>query len=284
MKTIFDYCIQNADKMQSYQQEKFSWKEKYHLPILCQVLEFQNVFKAIPDFIGREDILKSINKKNYYQAYAEILLWGQIGARPGSNISKKTDIALRALEYPSDKVENIFKIVEGGSSDKINALFISLERDGDNKIKEVDVSYFTKILSFASEAFNNNMKLLIYDKWTRLIHVHLLLDLGKQEKLRTFYTDNSLRSLYFRSEKSKKPSTKLIYSKANFGLKVYLDYCEELDNLASRISNKINANISSFQLEGYLFGRELKSKQNKNDNNPRFWIQNNYSTTYLSQI
>jgi hypothetical protein len=281
MNTIFDYCIENLEILKNYKQSSFTWRDQYNLNEFLRIPQFSNIESNIPDLIDREHIAKSIRDGKYYQAYAEILFWGLIGSRPGSNKSKKTEIAFKALDHPISRIEHIFKVVKTGEHENIKNLYKSLERNGTNKILEVDVSYFTKILSFASEAFDNASKLLIYDKWTRLIHVHVLMDLNKITELECFYSNKSISDLYSISKTGRKPSTKLIYAKSNQSLMAYVNYCDIMANLARQISEHSDCSITSFQLEGFLFGKNLKSKKNKDDSNPRYWIQKNFAEKYL---
>jgi hypothetical protein len=281
MNTIFDYCIGNLEELKNYKQSSFTWRDQYNVEEFLRIPEFSKIEPDIPDLIDREHILKSIRDGRYYQAYVEILLWGLIGSRPGSNKSKKTEIASEAFFHPISEINNIFNVVKTGNQENIEKLYTSLERNGTKKIKEVDVSYFTKILSFASEAFKNAFKLLIYDKWTRLIHVHILLDMNKITELDSYYSNKSISDLYSISKSGKKPSTKLIYAKSNKSLKVYFNYCDIMATLARQISEKSGLSITSFQLEAFLFGKDLKSKMNKNNTNPRYWIQKNFAEKYL---
>ena len=94
MNTIFDYCIGNLEELKNYKQSSFSWRDQYNVEEFLRIPEFSKIEPEIPDLIDREHILKSIRDGRYYQAYVEILLWGLIGSRPGSNKSKKTEIQI----------------------------------------------------------------------------------------------------------------------------------------------------------------------------------------------
>jgi len=279
--TLQDYCLTNSQNLLSYEQECFSWKDKYDVAKLCEIQEFAEIYSDIPELIGRKDILNSIKQNKFTFAFVEILLWGQIGARPGSNKSKRTEILkialIDALKEVNGitKMQHIFEIVSSNNYKLIHTLYISLERGGEYKIREIDTSYFTKILSFASEAFGNDLKLLIYDKWTRLLHVHYLLDL-KDDSVRMFYSKSSLVGLCSMSRNSRSIATKIIFPRTNFGASAYFDYCQKLLDLSTLVSVQLGKQISSFHLEGYLFGKELKSVRNRTFDNPRFWLQHNY--------
>jgi len=284
MDKIVDYCFENIDFLVSYEQGAFQWRKLYDVDELRKIEQFNRVESLIPDLINRDHILGLIKLGKFYQAYVEIMLWGQVGSKPGSNKSKKTEIAQKIFNHDSQKIDSLFQITMTGNLSQIEELYNSLERQGSLKIPEVDVSYFTKLLSFASEASNQNFKLLIYDKWTKLIHVHLLFDLDEQEEVQSFFSNHSLINLYSKSEKNKIPATKLIYPRAGKSFKVYWDYCQRMSDLASLISKEKNKTISAFQLESFLFGHDLKGKKKKVISNPRYWIQQNFANQYLGKI
>jgi len=209
------------------------------------------------------------------------MLWGQIGARPGSNKSKKTEILEKVINYNNKNINIIFESSISNNILDIERLYSRLEDVNDDlKIPEVDVSYFTKILSFASESSQNEFKLLIFDKWTKLVHVHLCAD-NKDEKLEEYYSNNSISKLYSKNERENNPTTKLIYPRKGCSFKTYFDYCEKMDSLAKILSNDSGKEITSFKLEAFLFGKNLKGKKNKTLNNPRYWIQQNFANSYL---
>lgn len=284
MKKIIDYCIDNIDRLSNYKQNGFAWRDFYRVEELSKIERFEKIESSIPDLINREHILNLIASGSYYQAFVEIMLWGQVGAKPGSNKSKKTEIAQKIFSYDLNKIEVLFQITMNGEYSKIKNLFNSLERNGELKIPEVDVSYFTKLLSFASEASNNDFKLLIYDKWTKLIHVHLLFDLDELSALQSYFTKTSLLNLYSKSNKEKVASTKLIFPRGGKTFEVYWDYCLRINELASQISTQTGNSISAFQLESFLFGHDLKGKKKKVNSNPRYWIQQNFAQQHFEKI
>lgn len=279
--TIKEYCISRSENLNNYNQVGFGWKTKYDLDQLQKNINFKNIYKEIPDVINRDIIINHINEKNYFLALIEIMLWGQIGARPNSNVSKKTEILEKVINYDISKIHEIFEIVIKGDEEEIKELYESLETGGKNKIPEVDVSYFTKILSFASQVSTNEFKLLIYDKWTKLIHVNLCVDENDLENLDNLFSKNEIQKLFSKEANEKKYSTKLIYPKKGKGYLSYLDYCNKMNNLANQLSKELNIKLSAFNLEAYLFGNDLRSNKNKQDNNPRFWIQQNFGTNYI---
>jgi hypothetical protein len=284
MKTIKEYCIKNINELFNYKQRPFGWQSNYDVQALLSIADFRAVNTEIPEEIDRVHIIEAIRNQKYYQAYAEILFWGLIGMRPGSNKSKRTEIAKTALSHPEAQIINIFKTIEEGDAEGIKKLYLSLEQGGGAKIPEVDVSYFTKLLAFGSEAFENDRKLLIYDKWTKLIHVHLLLEQGQNEFLYSLYTPTGLSKLWSKKAKAKSCSTDIIYPRTNKGYYAYIDYCRRMNALADEIYDETDKAFKVYQLESFLFGHQLRSKENKVSSNPRYWIQQNYSKEYAPLI
>jgi hypothetical protein len=284
MNTLKKYCIENINSLIIHEQKSFCWKQNYNLESLLKIHGFSEIYTRIPDKINRLQIIDSIQKKKFYQAYAEILFWGLIGMRPGSNKSKRTEIAIKALSHPKNKIEDIFQTVYEGDKDKIKSVYKSLENGGTNKISEVGVSYFTKVLAFASEASEEQFKLLIYDKWTKLVHVHLLLDCDQKDRLTLFYSPSTLSKLWFKKEKAKSYSTDIISNLSNKGFDSYMDYCVKMNALAKEIFDETKKEIKVFQLESFLFGHELRGIGKNIQNNPRYWIQQNYAKQYAPLI
>lgn len=197
MVSVKQYCIENINNLQSYIQESFTWKSNYFI----DELNGYNILNDIPDELDRKHILKTISEKKYRKAFIEIMLWGGIGSKPGSNTSKKTEILKKILNYPENKINDIFEKIlkenfQLNNYENIRKIYNSLEKNGDYKIPQVDVSFFTKILSFVSEVSKNENKLLIYDKWTKLLHVHLLFD-DKDENLYNYYSKRSITRCAF---------------------------------------------------------------------------------------
>lgn len=194
MQTILDYCLEHISNIIVFDQKKFSWK-KYEQAPLTDINHYQSCIADIPPSIGREDILNAFNNGNYYKGFVMAMLWGNIGLQPlrKNKGDKTTTSAYRAFSISEEEVSNRLtkinkKIANGDIKDAYGLLEKDLKFDG------IDVSFFTKILAFLSEVNSPSRDLLIYDKWTKLIHVHLLLDNGKNPL--QFYSKNSVRKLY----------------------------------------------------------------------------------------
>ena len=277
-QTLLDYCCNHINEIADYTQKSYSWEYTYNLEILCQSAKFNKIRDSLPKQISREQIISVLDQKKFYTAYILIMLWGGIGQRPSTNKDKRSEIAKSAFNHSKDIIESIFiNVINALNSDNLDAIkteYNSLEPGGDKKIPEVDVSFFTKILSFASQvADKRKIDLLIYDKWTKLVHIHYMLDNNFNPA--ELYTPKMIGNLILEYEKGKY-STNLIQSRTGKGWDSYLHYCESMKTLANQVTNNTNVNITPFQLEGFLFGRELRGKQGKNEDNPRYWIQQNY--------
>ena len=283
MNTLTDYCLNNINKLINYQQSSFEWRNNYDVKSLIELKDFKNIEADIPSKLNRQHIICLIKSEKFYQAFVEIMLWGHVGAVPGANKSKKTAIAKKIFKFDINKIKNIFQIVNAGNINEIRNLYFELEKpNGFYKIPGVGVSYFTKILSFASEASDaSNLTLLIYDKWTKLIHVHLLFDNKNNGIIDSFFSKVEISNLYSKSKGENLSTTKLISPKSDKTFEAYINFCELINSLAKTLSDKSKNDISAFQLEGFLFGNELRGKINKVESNPRFWAQQNLANNYL---
>lgn len=278
MKTIYDYCAANLSTLKLHNQNEFSW-QKYNQAPLTDINHYQSCIADIPPSIGRDDILNAFRNGNYYKGFVMAMLWGNIGLQPlqKNQGDKTTTSAYRAFSISEEEVNNrLTKINENITNGDIRDAYGLLEKD--LKFDGIDVSFFTKILAFLSEVNSPSRDLLIYDKWTKLIHVHLLLDNGKDPL--QFYSKNSIRKLYDKNKKGKF-NTNLIHPVKGLEADAYLNYVNEMKSLAASINNEFNSTIKPFQLEGYLFGDRLTLKTNKQITNPRYWIQQNFAKLYL---
>lgn len=282
MKTILEYCIENIEKINTNIQSGFEWKNTYQEGFLSKIKNLEDFYIEIPNQITRKDIIQLINENRYFEAYVELMLWGLIGVRPSTNKSKKTEIAVKVFSEDKIKIKAIFEVViyslNKNDFNKLEELFLSLEARGKNKIEEVDVSYFTKILAFASQgAINRTLDLLIYDKWTKLIHIYMTLEANENP---IWYTESSLKKLCV-----KKPNdnlqTNLINTKIGYGWSAYLDYCKKLKNLSDKLFEKTNVRVTPMKLEEFLFGTSLSTKGSKTLKNPRYWVQQNFGDNFI---
>ena len=285
MNTILNYCLENINRINSNAQSGFEWKNTYDQDNLSKIKNLEGFYNKIPNSITRVDIIHLINEKKYFEAYVELMLWGLIGVRPKTSKLKKTEIATKVFSEDKTKVISIFDEViqelNKNNLSKIEEIFVSLEPNGKNKIDEVDISYFTKILAFASQgARERKLDLLIYDKWTKLIHIYLVLESNDSA---IWYSENSLNKLCVKTSNGKL-QTNLIYTKAGQNWPAYLDYCKRLKNLSNQILIETNLQVSPMKLEEFLFGRSLNQKGSKSLSNPRFWIQQNFCENFTNQV
>ncbi|NER10025.1 hypothetical protein GWK09_05830 [Muriicola jejuensis] len=242
-----------------------------------EIRDFRKIIENhnIPEILDREYIINLYKESKYYEAFAFTMMWGKINAeRPqkGYKGDKTRTPFYCALNHGKINIENALiaskKELENSNIKGAYQLFNS-----DYKIPGIGSSYFTKILFFQGLANNMEVMPLIYDKWTKLIHVELLVEENEIDKLTQFYSKNQLSKLSTESAnytemglsiKIKRNSSNLDISiKDNFEEEAYADYVNRMNVLASNYGIKVNS------LEEYLFGKELRSKKNRNKSNPR---------------
>ncbi len=278
MNTIIDYCQSNFEQLEKHEQKKFTWK-KYKSPPFTEIAEFKACLGEIPEAIGREDIIQAFKSKKYYKGFVMAMLWGGISIMPkrDSDGDKRTSHAFQAFSTPINNIND--------TMDKLTSLIFDNKVEhayqliaNEHKITGVDVSFFTKILSFLSETIEPTKNLLIYDKWTKLTHVHLLLDFGKDPT--DYYTPNKISNLY-KLNANGIFKTELISPKKGREIDAYMNYNALTKIVSDQLSNSRNIDITPFQLESFLFGSPI-SKKNKS--NPRYWIQQNFAQHYLPNL
>lgn len=277
--TILEYCIHNLDAIVGYQQGDFTWV-KYNQNPLNEIPSFNQILNQIPEAINREHIIQEFGNGNFYKGFIMAMMWGQIGNRPREEGAKKTTDAYKAFSSSPEAVDSRLRVIRDKIANEefeeaYNLLAGQLKFDG------IDVSFFTKLLSFISETFNPPKNLLIYDSRTKLIHIHLMLD--NELDPTQFYRQADLRRIC-QAKANGSYETKMIYTYPGMGSNSYMSYNNLICQLSDDILRMRNVAISPFDLEGYLFGWKLHGKQNIVPANPRFWIQSNFVEFYLPQF
>lgn len=193
------------------------------------------------------------------------MMWGGINAtRPSEKGNRYTTNFYKSLNEGKDsiciKMERIVNLL---NVNEIEKAYFSMMPENENQIQGIGESYFTKIFYFTS--YNNNeinIKPLIYDKWTKLIHIGLLIEANEIDLLFKFYKINDLQNKIFSSKK-----TEIIYPKRDYKIESYIDYITRMNIIATE--NKLNVG----NLEAFLFGNPLKGLKNKSISNPRVFIK-----------
>jgi predicted nucleic acid-binding protein len=279
--TILEYCIENLSAIERYQQKDFTWSTYDENP-LNEIPQFRELLDHIPESINRERIIQDFRDGKFYRGFVMAMMWGGIGLRPqkGSKGNKQTTSAYKAFSTIPEIVDSRLRLVRDKiANEEFHSAYNLLA--GEMKFDGIDVSFFTKLLSFISETFNPSKNLLIYDKWTKLLHVHLIMD----ENLNplSYFSKTELNKLWKKDDKGIY-NTHLINSskKGNWSYEAYSNYNLLMLMLSNQIFENQGLRIEPFKLESYLFGES--KKDNKSANNPRVWIQQNYSKQYAPLI
>jgi hypothetical protein len=166
----------------------------------------------------------------------------------------------------------MIRVVNLINNNEIEKAYLSMMPFNENQIQGIGESYFTKLFYFIS-CNNNKIKIkpLIYDKWTKLIHIGLLIEANEIDLLHSFYKINDLES------KILSPKTDIIYPKNEKKTDSYMDYINRMNVLAD------TNNLDVGKLEAFLFGNPLKGKINKSLDNPRVFIKNYVCKNYPYQ-
>jgi hypothetical protein len=273
---IYDYCLKYKDNFAKYDQTGFFWENRFkRLPYL-EIESFSSVISdnSIPSEIKRDYVLKAFQDNDLYKGYIFAMLWGGINTQPAKGYSgdSRTSSAYKAFNISEkvviDTLSSVKTELENGNFEKAYRIL-----NETNKFSGVNVSFFTKLLFFISETIPSEFKLLIYDKWTKVIHLKLLIENEESEKIKEYFGEN-YRNRFFENTKIK---TNLVYCKSENEIEAYLDYCEKMNQLSKDLSVVLNSEISPGQLEGFVFGFPLRGERNKTIENPRFWIRSTFN-------
>jgi hypothetical protein len=267
MPTLQEYCFEHIDAIRAYNQVDMAWDKYNRIPYL-EIPHFAEAVAQIPQDISRAHIIDAFINEDYYLGFIMAMMWGNIGRRPQQRGNFTTTHAYQALNTnPVVIAARLGHIKQLIADDNIETAYTRIDRQ--YRISGVGESFFTKLLSFISESLEEPRNLLIYDRWTKLIHVHLMLDNDLKPNL--YYSNNKIRSIALPNGAS---------TDAGQEFSAYSNYCMLMSSLATELSTENNP-ISPFQLEGFLFGKPLTTALNKNNNNPRFWYRNNFRDQYL---
>ena len=241
------------------------------LDALCQKSEsFKRAVERINDLedkcVDRDIIFKIFNESsqdnNLLEGFWITLLWGNLSIKNlNSAITDEPALPENRNRSLAVRLQSVLNYIKAGN---LKGSFSSLSRgrNKENKIKGVDISFFTKLLYFLKDYCPPNMKYpkpLIYDKWTRGIDAALI-----AEKIEP---ESSNYILHFGPRGG--------FSTPSFptGLdpfQMYLNYLTRMDFLAHKFE------VPSDKLEEFLFGESMLNRMNWNRNNPRYVLLFDY--------
>ncbi len=239
------------------------------LDALCQKSEsFKRAverIKSLEDKCVDRDIIFGIFNENsrddnLLEGFWITLLWGNLSSKNlNSAITDEPALPENRNRSLAVRLQSVLDYIKAGN---LKGAFYSLSRGKNNKIKGVDISFFTKLLYFLKDYCPANKKYpkpLIYDKWTRGIDAALI-----AEKIKP---DSSNYILHFGPREGfSTPS----FPKGIDPFKMYLNYLTRMDFLAQTF------NVPSDKLEEFLFGESMLNRSNWNENNPRYILLYDY--------
>lgn len=239
------------------------------LDALCQKSEsFKRAverIKSLEDKCVDRDIIFGIFNENsrddnLLEGFWITLLWGNLSIKNlNSAITDEPALPENRNRSLAVRLQSVLDYIKAGN---LKGAFYSLSRGKNNKIKGVDISFFTKLLYFLKDYCPANKKYpkpLIYDKWTRGIDAALI-----AEKIKP---DSSNYILHFGPREGfSTPS----FPKGIDPFKMYLNYLTRMDFLAQTF------NVPSDKLEEFLFGESMLNRSNWNENNPRYILLYDY--------
>ena len=264
--SLSDYVRTNRNEIYNFQQQGFTWRRYINTSVMLNP-DFNDLIvnNNFQEELNREIIIDAFNDNDYYKAFVLAMMWGGINAtRPsvkGNNLTTNFYKSLTEGRVSiSTKMERIVELV---NNNQIQDAYLSMMPENENQIQGIGESYFTKLFYFISCANNDiEIKPLIYDKWTKLIHIGLLTEAQEIDLLLEYYKISDLKSKILPINK-----TEIVYPRNEMKTPAYIDYITRMNVIADE--NQLNVG----KLEAYLFGNPLKGKINKSIANPRVFIK-----------
>ena len=227
------------------------------------------VFREIYRRIWREPInreyVKRIFRNDIYKGFVTCMLWGGEGLGPG----RSWDNLEKTMLCPKDQVvQKLNAVKDLLTENKLGEAFNSMASisSAKNRIPGIGMSYFTKIFYFLGLIIpENKQNPLIFDRWAQYIHAALLIDDATQNVSEWYSIYNDKYGFHVN---------------ARHPLRAYEDYILRLKQISDRQELMLS---HPGVLEEFLFGRELKSKFNRNNSNPRFFVSN-YVKAYYNMV
>lgn len=257
--TLRDYLDNHQEEINQYRQQGFSWSPKYNRPIFKKIKAWDDIIEGntLPETLDRTFVKKLFKTQNtYYQGFVSALMWRGISAtRPKTKGNQETTNFYFALSAPPQKiVQDLMKTRDLLASGKIKEAFEAYHR-GSFKINGLGPSYFTKLFYFLGAACDFKPLPLIYDKWTRYIHLWLSLSNDTLPETSKYYT---LPDRF---------DGRPILNRTGAESNGYLDYVEKFNQLCTDL------HLPPANAEAYLFGKPFKGKVNKDpEYNPRAFM------------
>jgi hypothetical protein len=268
---ILEYCVNSQLNLRNYEQNGLSWEKRFYKEPYSEIenLNFLFLNNSAPKEIKRAHVLQAFEENDLFKGYFLTLLWGGISTQPAKGFAndKKTSSAYKAFNVDRATVIETLTLVKTELKKNNYEKAYMILKDS-NKFPGVNVSFFTKFLFFISEITQSKFKLLIYDKWTKIIHLKILIENEEYQKINNYFGENYLKNFFGKDLNQ----INLVYCPSQFETEAYLDYCDKMNKLAIDLSEVLGKEISSGELEAFVFGMPMRGKKNKTIENPRFWI------------
>lgn len=255
--TYKEYIISKADRIGA-DQPSFNLLDTYDIDRLRTINNpffQQRVDELLTVSLNRKYVFYTFTK-NDYTGFVATMLWGGLGSD-----SYTWRYLVKAMEADKPDIEfkifNLRSLLENGN---IREAFISLQRNPNIRFDGVGVSFFTKLLYFLYNE-KKGLRPIIFDKWGKYIHLALLIDDHQFDMIDQYYSIKHNKGKWTIGLKCNRQND-LMYA-------TYADYCNRMGVLSDHLVLE-NPGV----LEEFLFGKELRHRDNKNNDNPRYFVKN----------
>lgn len=172
------------------------------------------------NLIKKEEVIKLFKDNDVYLGVICALIWGGINATRSKD--KTNTFFYHLLKYDKNELLlSLKKINLYLENNQFNQAFKFFNDEKRGKIKGIGPAFFTKIFYFLGEG-NEAIKIkpLIFDKWTQIAYLALLIQNNEKEKIKKYYSDIQINLL-------KKPGLVKVNEK-NYG-ECYQSFVEDFN-------------------------------------------------------
>lgn len=231
---MIDYIQNNSKAIQKYEQQSFGWNHANVDAAMIVSKDFREICGEISPNLARADVANYF-KENTYKGFIASLLWG--GRYKGRNAKRPfIEIISNNREFIETRMNRVKELVENGD---IQNAFNSMTNIGDNYIRNIANSYFTKTLYFMSYFDDITPRPIILDYNLHWVNCLLAKDLG-----------DNYQDLYFWDATSKE-GKELVGKNGWQTFYFYNDYCIRMEKAAQTI------NVRPDKLEEFLFSNNV---------------------------
>ena len=241
---LYDFVKANVDSINNFEQQEFNWACRMDGSplVIIERVKSQNgevaaVMDTIPECLSRNAVAECM-KEDLYKGFVAAVLWGGMHKYMVTQRHFQTAVE----QSPATVVEKLKRVKSLIDKSKLEEAYTSMTGGGENHIKGLGSSYFTKVMYFLGYGSKAKVRPFIYDNFLKFSHFALMF--GRNENPFYFYVP---------------VDDDLLYAESTNPAEVYSHYCKTLTETAKELGIE-----SPDNLEAWLF-----SGRTEDGDNPR---------------